>query len=214
MAVAFFWNSMRRTVRQKKDLAQRTEMRAGFGVSLKPAKYMVMGLHTGLEDILALDPNVKISYHKYCVSKYTSKTNVSRHHSHTSLPEDGPVKKRLRKSTNLFNFRECCIYCGEVCNIEKDTMKNPSRWRPSFLIRATHRTKDNQKYTQRGDCWQSMCSCVCRELAISDLHAAEARYQSDCMTRFRSRKGPVNLQYASATMPTSHSIPCLNAFHE
>jgi len=69
--------------------------------------------------------NTKIAYHKNCVSKYTSKTNLS-HQQNRKTEHNVPSTKRLRYSLELFDFNKNCLYCGDQCEVERDE-RNPSR---------------------------------------------------------------------------------------
>ena len=152
------------------------------------------GLHLTLERQLATNEEISLSYHKNCVSRYTSRTNLA-HHKKVTTDTDAqeqPTKKRLRRSAEHFDFKKHCLYCGEACNVEKDP-KNPSRWRPSFLVRSTHSEHERQPYSdyilskccQRSDEWSEQVKLRIQG-AVSDLHAVEGRYHVDCRNRFFS----------------------------
>ena len=109
---------------------------------------------------------------------------------------DNPPPKRLRHSHISFDFLAQCIFCGDHCNLEKD-LTNPERWRPAFLCRSTVSKHDRKPYKQyilekcsdHDDDWGNEVR-VRVEGAISDLHAAEARYHRDCMSRFFANRFP------------------------
>ena len=69
------------------------------------------------------------------------------------------------------------------------------------MIRTTHSEQGDQTYKEylldicrkRGDSWSEAVK-LCVQGTLSDLHAADARYHHDCMTRFRSNRGPVNVE--------------------
>ena len=69
--------------------------------------------------------------------------------------------------------------------------KHPDRWRPAYMCRSTVSERDKTPYKEyildkcktRNDDWANEVSH--RVLGVvSDLHAAEARYHRDCMSRF------------------------------
>ncbi len=76
-------------------------------------------------------------------------------------------------------------------NVEKDK-KNPRRWVEAYLCRSTVSKHDQTPYKryvldkcrERNDEWASEVERVLG--ALSDLHAVEARYHKDCMSRFFS----------------------------
>ena len=114
-------------------------------------------LHISLESKLLSDPNLTVYYHKNCVSRYTSKSNLVKY---GSISDEEEPPRKLRKSDCHFNFREHCLYCGESCQLEKDP-KNPIRWRAAFLCRSTYSELENKPYkeyliekcTARNDQW-------------------------------------------------------------
>ena len=99
-----------------------------------------------------------------------------------------PAPKRAKRSEiSKFNFQQHCIYCGEECLVKKDP-KNPSRWRPAYICTQIVRTGQKQslkqeileKCDERNDEWASQVRVrVCG--AVSDLHAADARYHKSCL---------------------------------
>jgi len=143
-------------------------------------------LHVELETQLAENENLKIYYHRNCVSRYTSKTNLAKYKNN----EGAPPAKRLRRSSSVFDFKLHCLYCGKACEINKDP-KNPQRWRPAFLCRSTHTEYGGKPYKEyllekcnsRNDHWANEVQSRI-EGAVSDLHAVDARYHKDCMSLF------------------------------
>ena len=149
-------------------------------------------LHSRLQVQLEENSDLKIWYHTNCVSRYLSPKSLSKlKRQDTSLVE--PSSKNLRQSYTQFEFRCHCLYCGENCDLQK-CPKNPSRWRPAYLCHSTSRS-DSRSYkdyilricSERNDEWGNEVQ-VRMEGAISDLHAAEARYHVDCYSRFITRK--------------------------
>lgn len=150
-------------------------------------------LHLRLEGEFATE-DISLSYHKNCVSRYTSKTNLSHHQNVTADTQcqEQPTKKRFRRSEEQFDFKHHCLYCAETCDVDKDP-KNPARWRPSYLVRSTHSEYEQQPYTdyilskcsQRSDAWSEQVKLRIHG-AFGDLHAVEGRYHVDCRNRFFS----------------------------
>ena len=100
--------------------------------------------------------------------------------------------KRIRHSNvTTFTFKEHCIYCGECCFVEKDK-KNPHRWVPDYLVKEVEERKwmksEDRILKQcniRADKWAEEVNL--RVIgAPADLHASNARYHKDCLTRFFS----------------------------
>lgn len=166
------------------------------------------GLHIKLERDISANPNLKINFHKNCVSKYATKSNY-RSYLKDKGNKDRPTK-RLRTSVT-FNFLTHCLYCGESCIVEKDK-KNPTRWRPAYMCRSIHKQqklqkkpKDYKEYIidkckERNDDWGSEVEMRI-EGAICDLHAADARYHQECMQRFFAKREPPH----SSTSTSKHT---------
>lgn len=89
-----------------------------------------------IEEMLSTNTTVTIFYHKNCVTKYSSKTNLK--HLITPISEPEPPK-RLRYSLSKFDFVKHCLFCGEECILDKDP-KHPERWKPAYLCRSTAST--------------------------------------------------------------------------
>ena len=144
---------------------------------IRASKIYKDDLHTTLEHQLSSNAELKVSYHRNCVSRYTSKTN----YTYSLKKTDELPVKRLRKSLPQFDFLQHCLYCGEKCSLEKDP-KHPKRWKEAYLCRSTISTEDNQSYKQyilkicqeRGDIWGNDVQTRV-EGAVADLHAVEAR---------------------------------------
>ena len=160
-----------------------------------------------LEEKLRDNPNVTIGCHRNCVSTYTSKERLNRHRKRESSaaesdPSQPPIKQR-RSTVQGFSFKEQCIFCGESCAIEKDK-KHPHRWRRAVLRRTADASPGKKSFKksilkvcdQRKDhVAEQMRFRV--EAALSDLHAADARYHVDCMTSFMSANSIAAAQNAS-----------------
>ena len=52
-----------------------------------------------------------------CISTYTSKHHMKRQTEESTNDDTNPSiqPKKLRSQTNEFNFKEQCMFCGEVC---------------------------------------------------------------------------------------------------
>ena len=98
-----------------------------------------------------------------------------------------------------------CLYCGEICELIKDP-KHPDRWKPAYPCRSTYAEHDDKPYKDfildecdtHGDEWASEV-----RVRVLDLHAADARYHKDCMSRFFSHR---NLQYDDSRTGNMSSV--------
>lgn len=92
---------------------------------IKYSKEYEDGAHTELEAKLKYDSSLKLKCHRNCVSSYTSAEHLKRHKKRSGLVnEAAPIpKKRRRSSTSSFQFKEHCIFCGEVCQLQRDKKK-------------------------------------------------------------------------------------------
>ena len=166
-------------------------------------------LPTDLESCIRDDSTYTLLCHRSCVSSYTSKHKIARFlGSLQRSSSEPPPQKRSRRSAcdSVFSFQTHCIFCGEKC-VEERELKNPSRWRPVSRCRTvdsgpsnkTFKEKILQVCKERNDQWAK--DVELRLLgAVSDLHAADARYHQDCRPKFM---GPKSLQVAA----TSESKP-------
>lgn len=166
--------------------------RARIDSIIKASKIYRDDLHFGLEKQIAGNEHLTIHYHKNCVSRYSSSSNTSRHIKEN--PVSNPPAKKLRRTTTSFDFLSQCLYCGETCDLLKDP-KHPDRWRPAYMCRSTVSEHDRTPYNQfllekcaaRDDDWADEVRS--RVLgSVSDLHASDARYHKDCMSRFFSNR--------------------------
>ena len=144
--------------------------------------------HVYLEKTLLIDKDFSISCHRDCVSTYTSPCHINRHLKRSGISpatSKVPVKHTRRSDVEVFNFREKCFYCGEICTLKPDP-KNPKRWQKALLCRTVDRPgKATFKETilsvceARDDDWAKRVEVRIRG-AVSDLHAADARYHDKC----------------------------------
>lgn len=151
------------------------------------------GIDTGLEEKLADDPSLTIQCHRNCVSTYTSRHHISRHLKRKGetevTPHVSPKRRRSSVDSN-FSFLRHCLFCGSDCNVEKPA-KNPGRWRKAYIFRQVEcaqvgkSLKEHllEKCDERKDKWAGEVR-IRIQGAVSDLHAADARYHLDCRARF------------------------------
>lgn len=93
-----------------------------------------------------------------------------------------------------FKFKENCLFCGEQCELERDK-KHPGRWKRAALCRIANTGPSQKTFKQsildtcdkRKDEIASQVR-VRVEGALSDLHAADARYHVSCMSSFMSSR--------------------------
>ena len=124
---------------------QTNKGRARIDSIIKASKIYSDDLHVELEQNLADNEQLTIHYHKNCVSRYTSSSNTSRYAK--KFPDSKPPAKKLRRSNSSFDFLSYCMYCGEKCEISKDT-KHPDRWKPAYICRSTVSEHDRTPYNQ------------------------------------------------------------------
>lgn len=152
-------------------------------------------LHVELQKNIDSDKSMTIQCHRDCVSSYTSSYHIQRHLKRiggTRSSSEPPPKRRTRLSNvNVFDFQENCLFCGENCVMDPDP-RNPSRWRKAVRCRTACRPgkqtfKDailevcNSRKDERAGAVE-----VRLHGAITDLHAADARYHDDCRKSFMS----------------------------
>lgn len=120
------------------------------------------------------------------LSSYTSKKLVDKYlkrNSNEALCTN--PSKISRRSVTPFSFKEDCTFCAETCQLERDA-KNPSRWKPAYLCRDTLlKEKILESCDGRNDEWGTD---VRIETAVSDLHAADARYHVTCRRHFFGKR--------------------------
>ena len=130
--------------------------------------------------------------HINCVSTYCSKTHIARAiKKKTSDDSECESNAKRLRGSNVFSFREHCLFCGEICDIERPS-KNPGRWREAYLCRTADRRGRHTfkeaillRAESRGDVWAHDVSFRVNS-SVSDLHAADARYHKNCMSKFFS----------------------------
>ena len=74
-------------------------------------------IHTNLEENLQRDPELAIKCNRSCVSTYTSIQHLRRHKKRQGLSSDtvlNPPKSQRRSDVSAFQFKENCIFCGQV----------------------------------------------------------------------------------------------------
>ena len=155
--------------------------------------------HEDLQSKLEREPNISLSFHKTCISTYTSKLHIERHLKRTGSTrqlESEPPLRRRRSQHPTFNFTENCLICGDMC-LPKDP-RHPNRWRMVNQCKTVE-AKEHilQICDKRGDDIASQVRV--RVLgALSDLHAAYAQYHRDCYKSFSADR---NICAASRYLP-------------
>ena len=135
-----------------------------------------------------------IRCHKNCVSTYTSAHHLKRFLSKQKYDNLGTDKvvapKRSRRSGSTdFNFKEHCLFCGEICVPLPSSSRHPDRWRKVIQCRTADDFKQKILRTcdVRNDC-QAEEVRVRVNGAVSDLHAADGQYHDDCYKQFTNHK--------------------------
>lgn len=143
--------------------------------------------------ILESADNKKEFYcHKDCISTYTSKFHIK--HSLKRRGKDiidlpSPPKRSRRSSSDCFDFLSKCIFCGDKCDIKPDP-KHPNRWKKACLCRTADRGNIKTFKDKILDICQTRADTESRQIqtrlhgALSDLHAADARYHTSCYSNF------------------------------
>ena len=202
---------------QKKEKLQ-NGYKARIETVINHSKQMNDSYHVQLETLVESEPdNPCIKFHKSCVSRYTSTTNVQAHLVHVrKLSRDNDdneesAPKRLRSSvTDRFDSRKHCLFCLNVSAgllaSEHDPKTQKIRREPAFLIRSDA-TADGHEYKQfildmcqkRND---KLGDTVRERVlsAVGDLHAADARCHESCRASFISTH---NALHGSGTSRTS-----------
>ena len=144
-------------------------------------------------------------YHENCYATYTSKEKITKYlnkkrkseiESNSSV-HGSPENKRLR-STGTFNFAKACFICTKDCPVENPDPKNPSRWEKNrgILCQTADRGKSNDGRPRKSfkevllHCCDERSDFLGEEVrirlqgAVSDLHAADARYHQMCYRDF------------------------------
>ena len=143
--------------------------------------------HTELHEKLNRDDNFILKCHKSCVSTYTMNSQIELHKrkkiDEIVVPCKVTRRSHWRTSTENFDFKKHCFFCGEFCVLEIDK-KHPLRWRAAYMCRDID-TKASllDICGKRDDDFAKDVKCRL-QIALSDLHAADARYHVDCRQRF------------------------------
>ena len=114
-----------------------------------------------------------------------------------------PIKRRQCSEFPVFNFWEHCIYCGEYCAVERswqnDEVECDENGKP---VKAKDRIL--KQCASQGDEWANQVRLRVGG-ARSDLHASDARYHKDCLSRFFSNRSAPGEKISSNDMDTSES---------
>lgn len=159
-------------------------------------------IHHKLQSQYDSNAELVLRVHKTCVDKYVHPKEVQKAMEHQqecgdAEPADVPPKRTRRSELPNFSFLQNCIFCGDDCAVEKDP-KNPSRWRPAYICRQVERIGHIKslkqeildKCDERNDEWASQVRIRVAG-AVSDLHAADARYHIDCRVNFMSTRSTI-----------------------
>ncbi len=156
-------------------------------------------LHLEIMKELDENPCLTIKCHKNCVSSYTSSSHI-RSYLKRQKQDDTPqelrscLPKRSRRSElSSFDFKQHCLFCGEICSISPDP-RHPDRWRKARLCRTAERA-GNKTFKEvildvcktRKDEWARKVEILI-QAAVSDLHAADDRYHENCRTSFMAKR--------------------------
>ena len=152
--------------------------------------------HETLEELYINDPNITLQCHKNWISRYVSPCNTRPYlgKSKCSPSEPSVVEPKRLRSDKLFDFKKHCLFCPDVteCTLSNEYPRkvNVTRRKAAYMLRSDKRC-DGSNYKQqlvlvcdeRGD---HLGKVVKDSIlgAVSDLHAADARYHVDCHRKF------------------------------
>ena len=158
------------------------------------------------EDILTLQ--FKVSYHKSCRAKYTSKTNVSRQTEKSESPapsaSSSQPRRLTREDTSSFNIREQCFICGSS---EK---RKPDKSREKLTAISTGTGKSTRsKVIEAAEKRQDEVIRL-RMLCHPDLFAFDGKYHRSCYSHYISDR---NVQASANTMQEQPLSTHDKAFH-
>ena len=152
-------------------------------------------IHEKLQSEYEANKDLRLFVHRTCVDTYVHPKNIQKVLKRQADDDEKTEKTNLpkraqRSATPKFVFLNHCIFCGEYCEVEKDP-KHPSRWREAYVCRQVEKSSLKKTFKQtildrcveRNDEWSHQVQ-VRIGGAISDLHAADARYHVDCRTHF------------------------------
>lgn len=156
-------------------------------------------LHIGLESLIhSVCGNLK--FHENCISTYTSNTHIKRYLAkhklavHDNYVNDFSPCKRFRRSDSAqFVWKIHCLFCGELCSLNKDS-KNPDRWREAFECGPSYKRPQVSSFKdrimkvclERQDVWGDEVRI--RLCCVFDLQAEGARYHEDCRKFFMNKR--------------------------
>ena len=108
--------------------------------------------------------------------------------SNETLTQDIPLEKRSRRSETPtpFDFKEHCIFSGEICLMDIDEIY-PDRWRRAVLCQTVLPGGEAKPFKDSIlETWDMRNDAIARQVklrvlgAVSDLPAADALYYKDC----------------------------------
>ena len=126
---------------------------------------------TELHHYLLSKPDI-VRVHHDCRRLYTSKRRYEQQQAANNLRDTEPSSsKMLRSSSQAFNWKTHCFFCGETCNLDKNACHV-----------ETLEIRDSTLYQARADAWaievQGRLTNCC------DLVAEEALYHKNCHRNF------------------------------
>ena len=157
--------------------------------------------------------DITVSVHKKCISSYTSKTHITRDKDkkrksgETGNSMDGEGKKRSRKE-NQFDFRKHCLFCPDIkeCLLPSEYVKKVpldrrvAAYNVRTVVMNCLQGENGEVLKKKGKKYKDHIIQICdsrndslgeivraRVLsALSDLHAAGAKYHNHCSIKFLS----------------------------
>ncbi|CAH1798185.1 unnamed protein product, partial [Owenia fusiformis] len=145
-----------------------------------------------LENNLNKNENLTLKCHHNCVNTYVSSFHINhaKRKPSTSSKEEPSMKRTRRSNVENFDFKSHCLFCGLDCPVKRDK-KNPHRWKAAYICRTVNKSLGERSLKERilETCRkrsddQARLVEIRVSGAVSDLHAADARYHGKCYSSF------------------------------
>lgn len=122
-----------------------------------------------------------ILVHRKCREKYTLKRNdVLCYKDLGTLSKKSkysPVKSKVRKSKELFDFKKLCIICGLDADKSNTRLSINQRKNISIIQSPTFKEKLSEMIAEHND---ELGKAILRRISCDDLVAVQARYHRSC----------------------------------
>ena len=104
-------------------------------------------LHTQFKSLPA---TAVLKCHEACVSRYTSEYDIQLYlkRKNKEKLDNGPSPAKISRQTSgatQFVWKLHCLFCGNLCPVEKDP-RHPDGWRKASVLRTSDRGPNNKSY--------------------------------------------------------------------